>query len=415
MTKPPTSPMFDQLGTWLMDSGLKETSVEDVVQGLGRRLIEGGVSLHRISLGGMLLHPVFGALDVVWNAQDDRVVSRMMPRSIVTNEEFQNSPFFWAISRQIRYHRFELGAGPTEPDFPIFDQFRTDGVSDYLLFFESYGRSDELLWVDLPPGIEGVILALSTRRIGGFSAFEIDYLKALMRPFALCIKSITTQLLAKELLDTYLGRYSGNRVLDGVVQRGDGGTIDCVLFYCDLRSSTKLAETLSLEQYLALINDYFDCTAGAVADHGGEVLKFIGDAVMAIFPIEAGNRPAVDMCRAAVQAAQEAFGRAEQRNRNAAGDGASIHFGIALHRGRVMYGNVGTDRRLDFTTIGPAVNQVTRLEGLCKKLGSPLLASENFMADHNGELVPLGTHVLAGMDQPTGVFTLPDLAPRDSS
>ncbi len=359
----------------------------------------------------MLLHPVFGALDVVWNARDDSVVSQMMPRSAIITEEFQNSPFFWALSGQVGYHRFELGAGPVEPEFPIFERLRADGVSDYLLFFETYGRTESVLWTDLPSGMKGVILSLSTHRIGGFVELEINYLKALMRPLALSIKSTTTHLLAKELLVTYLGNYSGDRVLDGVVQRGDGGTIDCVLFYCDMRSSTKLAEQLSLEHYLALINDYFDCTAGAIADHGGEVLKFIGDAVMAIFPVEAESRPAVDMCRAAVNAAREAFSRAERVNNKAVESGSAIRFGIALHIGRVLYGNVGTDRRLDFTAIGPAVNQVTRLEGLCKSLGTSLVVSETFKADYAGELAPLGAHLLAGMDRAIEVYTLPDLVP----
>ena len=399
--------MFDQLGIWLMDRGLKEASVEDVIQGFGRRLVEAGVSLHRIGLGGLLLHPVFGGLDVVWNSRDDTVTSQMAPRRLVTTEVFRDAPFFWAISNQVDYHRFELGAGPVEPDFPLFDRLRDDGVTDYLLFFESYGRTENLLWADLPAGVEGILLSLSTRRIGGFAKLEIDYLRALMRPSALTIKSTTTHQLSKALLDTYLGRYSGNRVLDGVVERGDGGMIDCVLFYCDLRNSTKLAEALSLDSYLALINDYFDCTAGAVVDHGGEVLKFIGDAVMAIFPVEANSRPAVDMCRAAVSAARDAFSRAVALE--GVSDRPAFRFGISLHMGQVMYGNVGTESRLDFTVIGPAVNQATRLEGLCKSTGSSLIASENFHEHYAGELIPLGSHLLAGMDYELEVYSLPDL------
>lgn len=277
---------------------------------------------------------------------------------------------------------------------------------DYLLFFETYGRDAEAHWHDLLPGIEGVLLSVSTGRIGGFTDIEIRYARALMRPLALAVKSSTTNMLARELLDTYLGRYSGNRVLKGVVERGDGGAIDCVLFYCDLRGSSQLADRLPMERYLALINDYFDCTAGAVTDHGGEVLKFIGDAVMAIFPIEE-DRPATDMCRAAVTAAREAQARVAAIEGRYREDGIDIRFGIALHTGRAMYGNVGTDRRLDFTTIGPAVNQVTRLEGLCKALDVPLIASQHFARDYAGELVPLGSHRLAGMDQPIEVFTLP--------
>lgn len=403
--------MFDQIGIWLMDRGLREARVEDIVQGFGQRLVEAGVSLHRLSLGGMLLHPVFGALDVVWNARFDSVVSQMMPRKVITTAAFQNSPFYWIISRQDRFHRFQLGAGPTEPDFPIFERLRGEGVTDYLLFFESYGRNNDVHWADLPAGAEGIILSLSSRRSGGFSDYEVAYITALMRPFALCIKSLTTHSLAQALLDTYLGKYSGNRVLDGMVERGDGGMIDCVLFYCDLRNSTGLAEQLSSEEYLALINGYFDCTAGAVVEHGGEVLKFIGDAVLAIFPIDSQHRPASDMCRAAVTAARDAFGRAAGLGGLSAEVHKALRFGISLHVGQVMYGNVGTDRRLDFTVIGPAVNHATRLESLCKVVGAPLIASDTFSAHFDGELAAIGRHQLSGLSAPVDVFTLPEHAP----
>ena len=413
--EPPASPMFDQLGSWLIDSGIREADVDTVVRGFGRRLVAAGVPVYRLSLGGMVLHPLFGALDVVWTAQDDAVVNQMMPRRVVTTEAFQNSPFFWAIVGNVPFHRFRLDAAPVEPEFPIFDKLRGAGITDYLLFFESYGRTNHVHWADLPPGMEGILLSLSTRRIGGFTDFEIAYLQALMRPFALCIKSITTQELARALLDTYLGTHSGNRVLDGMVERGDGGMIDCVLFYCDLRNSTRLAEELSPEHYLALINCYFDCTAGAVVDHGGEVLKFIGDAVLAIFPVDPVERPAADMCRAAVSAARDAFRRAAQA-RDLPGELSPVlNFGIALHLGQVMYGNVGTDRRLDFTVIGPAVNQATRLEGLCKSLGTPLVASEAFARHYDGAaegaMVPIGRHLLAGTAAEIEVFTVPDFRP----
>ena len=405
--------MFDQIGLWLMERGLRESDVDEVVRGFGQRLVEAGVSLQRVSLGGMFLHPVFGAMDVVWNAHDDTVVNQMMPREVVTTPEFRNAPFFWAITQQVDFQRFRLGAGPVEPEFPIFERLRDSGVSDYLLFFESYHRKNDVLWADLPPGMEGIALSLSTRRIGGFSDFEVAYLRALMRPFALCVKSLTTHALARALLDTYLGKYSGARVLNGMVERGDGGLIDCVLVYCDLRDSTRLAEVMTPDDYLALINDYFDCTAGAVVDHGGEVLKFIGDAVLAIFPIDAGERPAADMCRAAISAAREAFDRSrrecEDKNRPA----DSLRFGISLHVGQVMYGNVGTERRLDFTVIGPSVNYANRLEGLCKRLDTPLIVSDSFRAHYDGDLHPLGRHALSGASAKIETFTLPEFAPGD--
>ena len=164
---------------------------------------------------------------------------------------------------------------------------------------------------------------------------------------------------------------------EGVIERGDGGIIDCVLFYSDLRDSTKLTENLPLDGYLSLINKYFDCSAGAVTDHGGEVLKFIGEAVMAIFPIDLQSLPAVDMCRAAISAARDAFGRAAALSGQNPED-AGFSYGLSLHLGQVMYGNLDTERLLDFTVMVPVVNQVTRLEGLCKTMGVPIVMSEGF-------------------------------------
>lgn len=201
-------------------------------------------------------------------------------------------------------------------------------------------------------------------------------------------------------------------MLDGLVERGDGRLIDCVLWYCDLRDSTRLADETPLDDYLATLNDYFDCTAGAVLDHGGEVLKFIGDAVMAIFPVEAGSRPPPDMCRAAMMTAKDAIARAQRLNETRTEKNQpEIKFGIALHVGQVMYGNVGTDRRLDFTVIGPAANEVARLDGLSKKLQTPIVASAAFSEEHPGELAALGTHEVQGIDRGLAAFTAPELAP----
>ena len=229
-----------------------------------------------------------------------------------------------------------------------------------------------------------------------------------MRPLALAVKSSITHQLTRALVDTYLGGYSGKQILDGLVTRGDGGMIDCVLFYCDLRNSTKLSEQLQLSDYLELINTYFECTAGAVIDHGGEVLKFVGDAVMAIFPIDTEKRPTVDMCRAAMNSVAEAFDRAQKHNLAKSDDYPEIDFGVSLHVGQAMYGNVGIDRRLDFTVIGPAVNKVARLEGLCKQLNTRLVISDSFKDQYAGELECLGTYEVAGSHDKVDVYTSTD-------
>lgn len=411
-----TSPLFEGLGTWLMTQGLREASITDLVQNAGRRLVAGGIPIYRLSVGGMVLHPVFGALDVIWDADSDQVRNELMPRELTTSEEFQNAPFFHMATNRIPFMHQPLYESPAEREYPIYNRLRANGVTDYFAFFQSYGRTEEVKWADLPPGLEGVLGSFSTRRIGGFAELEIEYLKALSLPLSLSVKSTTTYDLANALLDAYLGRYSGGHVLDGLIERGDGRLIDCVIWFCDLRDSTSMADEMPLDAYLETLDEYFDCTAGAVIDHGGEVLKFIGDAVMAIFPVEDQTRPRVDMCRAAVNAAREAMSRAERCNTGRADKGLlPIRFGISLHVGEVMYGNVGTRRRLDFTVVGPAVNEASRLEGLCKALGKPVTISTEFKDVFHGGLVSLGTHEVAGKKDGMEVFTMPEFVAGDSA
>ena len=286
-------------------------------------------------------------------------------------------------------------------------------MTDYLVAFHPYGLDGKVLWADLPAATRGVVSSFSTRRIGGFDPHEIEYLRSLTLPLSFCVKANMTRELAQTVLDTYLGTYSGSQVLDGLVERGDGNLIDCVLWYCDLRDSTALADKIPLEEFLGMMNDYFECTAGAVLDHGGEVLKFIGDAVIAIFPYEEEIRPLANMARAAVATAREAISRVDRHNENLKGtDRPAIRFGISLHIGSVMYGNIGTDRRLDFSVIGPATNEVVRLEDLCKKLHTPVAVSSSFNEIYPEELVPLGKHPAAGVEGGLTAFTLPEFGPQ---
>ncbi len=407
----PYSPLFDGVATWLLEQGLHHGGLAEIIQGLGRRLVAGGVPLHRISIGGMLLHPTFGALDVVWEAPLDQIRSNMASRGEIYMPEFQNSPFFIAAKEDIPFQRFPLEQPDLNMEFPIFDKLRAAGVTDYIVFYRTYGRRDLELWSGLPQGMEGALGSFSTRRIGGFTDMEVEYLRALTTPLSLIIKAKTGHELAKTLLDTYLGKYSGGQVLNGLIERGNGRLVDCVLWYSDLRGSTALAEQLSMDDYLATLDEYFDCTAGAVLDHGGEVLKFIGDAVMAIFPFDETERPAVDMCRAAMSTAREAIRKMERSNAEREGSGLPpIKFGVSLHLGQVMYGNVGTERRLDFTVIGPAANEATRLEGLCKRFRTPVVASAKFNEVFPDELAALGAPEAAGVTGGVDAYTPPDMA-----
>ena len=407
-----TAQPFDGVTRWLLEQGYQELDLGELLRGLGQRLVASGNPIHRIAIGGMILHPVFGALDVTWEAQTNVVRNEKFPRSGFTLPEFQNAPFFYSVVNNLPFERYHIEENDLVRSFPIFDKFRAQGVTDYLVAFHSYGLDGKVLWADVPAAIRGVANSFSTRRIGGFEPHEIEYLRALTLPLSFCIKASMVRELAQTVLDTYLGTYTGGQVLDGLVERGDGKRIDCVLWYCDLRDSTALAEKMPLEEFLGMMNDYFECTAGAVLDHGGEVLKFIGDAVIAIFPYEVDSRPLANMAWTAVATAREAIRRVDRHNKNLKGsDCPAIRFGISLHIGSVICGNIGTDRRLDFSVVGPAANEVVRLEDLCKKLHLPVIVSSRFNETYGEELVPLGNHPAAGIEGGLTAFTLREFGP----
>ncbi|MEE8260983.1 MAG: adenylate/guanylate cyclase domain-containing protein, partial [Gammaproteobacteria bacterium] len=233
---------------------------------------------------------------------------------------------------------------------------------------------------------------------------------------SLLLENHSNRRTARTLLETYLGKHTGSMVLDGMVKRGDGETIHAVIWFCDLRDSTMMADTLPKSEFLSILNDFFDCMAGAVLDHGGEVLRFIGDAALAIFPIggtskllEEACTPSEGACKRALDAARNARQRIDALNkrRQEAGD-PPIRYGLALHVGDVMYGNIGVPQRLEFTVIGKAANEAARLEGMCKELGEPILISSAFPRCFPGEMRSLGTHSLRGVSEPQEVFALTD-------
>jgi adenylate cyclase len=253
-------------------------------------------------------------------------------------------------------------------------------------------------------------VSLATRRPGGFSDHDIAETQKLLHLFALLMENFTNRELAQTLLETYLGRKTGKRVLQGQIRRGDGESIDAVIWFSDLRESTPLARRLGEQRFLGLLNDYFEATAGAVLEHGGEVLRFIGDASLAVFPVaaDADAQARRGTCATAVEAARSARARAAAANerRGAAGE-EPFHCGIGLHLGRVLYGNIGTPERLEFSVIGAAANETARIESLCKRTGRDVVLSRA-VADALGAQWPvLGHFELAGVDRPMEVLALP--------
>jgi adenylate cyclase len=224
------------------------------------------------------------------------------------------------------------------------------------------------------------------------------------------LEILAVRMISRNLMDTYLGHSAGERVLQGEIYRGVNETIESVVWISDLRSFTRVSDEFAPPVMLGILNDHSERVVGAIADHGGEVLKFMGDSVLTIFPVDAehGPQPAVTAALAAVRDATKriAEGNAARREKGL----TEIGFGIALHHGNVVYGNIGAPDRLDFTVIGPAVNQTARIEAMCRMLERPVLASQQIADASSEKLVSLGFHTLRGVREPQEIFTSPELA-----
>jgi class 3 adenylate cyclase len=254
------------------------------------------------------------------------------------------------------------------------------------------------------PGPDGAVLGWAgTRPFGGA---EAERLRQVARFAAAPLAALATRAALAALLEAYLGRRSAARVQAGVLRRGTGETIRAVLLAADLRDFTALSEVTEPAEMIAGLDAWFDRVAGAVHAFGGEVLKFIGDGVLAIFPVTGTPAEACEAALRAVVAARAGMAHLDAM-RQAQGL-PPLPFGAALHLGEMLWGNIGAVDRLDFTAIGPAVNLVSRLEGLCRPLGRSVLISGAVAALTTTPLVPLGEHVLRGIAAPCAVFTLPD-------
>jgi adenylate cyclase len=290
--------------------------------------------------------------------------------------------------------RYDLTAPAQEGEFPILQDLRSEGYTDYVVHSVPFADGSRKA------------LSLATQRAGGFDADELRLFEAMIPAVAFNLEVQALRRTARTLLDTYVGQQSGGRVLEGQIQRGTGETIRAVIWLCDLRGFTNLSEALSREVLIDLLNCYFGPMCDAVASQGGEILKFIGDAMLAIFPI--GQDTANDTaktCQAALIAAERAQAALREENERRGRAGLPrIEYGLALHLGDVMYGNIGSDTRLDFTVIGPAVNLTARIESMCRQLGPQLLLSSEFVKSGGIAAKSVGTFSLKGVGADQEIF-----------
>lgn len=370
------------LHDWLVDGAPGAASSADVLQRAGDELAAAGVRLARAAAFVRTLHPSVMGRRFLWRPGAP-VEIRDAPHSMLPSDEYIKSPVYVVTStgKELRRRLDEAAAA----EFEILAQQRDSGLTDY---------------VCLPlPFLSGEIHAITftTDAAGGFSDEELTALRAVTRPLARVAEILALRRTATALLSAYVGRDAGERILGGKILRGDTETIRCVIWFSDLRGFTSMSGSARPDEIILVLNRVFDCQVPAVEKHGGEVLKFMGDGMLAIFPIDAA-RPPARVCAEALAATTDAFAALDALNaeRTAAGD-AALAFGVSLHVGDVAYGNIGGAARLDFTCIGPAVNLASRIEGLTGRLGKRLLVSDAFARASGTPMRTVGTFELKGV------------------
>ncbi len=373
---------------WLMTEGLRITDAKSFLERFAACLTTAGVDVCRITTGVPVLHPQLFSTSALWR-HGQGVTERRYRVDPSQDAILANSPIRAAYEG--RSFRSRLTKPAEAEEFPILDELRRGGMTDYLV-----------LPVPFSDGTNKA-LSLATARSGGFTDDEMALFAAMTPAVAVNLEIQALRAMARTLLDTYVGRQSGGRVLAGQIRRGVGETINAVIWLSDLRGFTSLSESLPRDALLELLDHYFGPMCDAVEANGGEVLKFIGDSVLAIFPVEPD---AASACRRALEAARSAKAAIEAENRLRAASGAPlIHYGLGLHVGDVMYGNIGGATRLDFTVIGPAVNLTARIESMCKTLErSPLLSAE-FVRLSGVEAEYVGEFSLKGVGAPQPIYS----------
>ncbi|MEM7403721.1 MAG: adenylate/guanylate cyclase domain-containing protein [Pseudomonadota bacterium] len=362
------------------------------------RLVSIGVPVIRGHLTHPTLHPMVAAQSATWEREDGARTSNYHHGS--NADDWIQSPLHHIVHNTLPHIRRRL-EGPDELlDFPILSVLKERGATDYLGYAVPFaGR------VDAASTDDGIVGSWVTNRPGGFSNGDFDALFRVQRALAVACKVLIREQITRTILTTYLGTDAGHQVLRGNIQRGDGERIRAIIWYSDMRNSTPLADRLSGPQFIDALNQYFECSAGAVIKHGGEVLRFIGDAVLGIFPVRDGRTeaPAQQALAAAVEAERRLV---EVNARRRSNHEVEVDFGLALHIGEVMYGNIGVAERLEFSVTGPAANEVARMESLTKTLGQRVVISAALAGIAGAPLDSLGFHTLRGVATPQEVFGL---------
>jgi adenylate cyclase len=396
------------LMNWLVGQGLTGLPENDLIRGFCERCRTAGLDVSRASVFIDTLHPIFEGRGFRWNDTQTNESDMFEYRSTSEGEAAQN----WR--RSIFYYMLESGVGELEVnfadraslDFSLIDELAAKGHRHLVAFVHRFGEAGTLGQMD------SVYSYWVTRRPGGFGELGLSALRDLVPLLGLAIKSGAQVEIARTLGRVYLGRDASEQVLRGRIARGVTERIAAVLWFSDLRGSTAISESITPGEIIPFLNDYAQASIDAIHDAGGDVLKLIGDGVLAMFTGDdmSGAR------RAALQAEHQFRKNMMTLNARRAKEGLPITSAyLGLHVGEVYYGNIGSEDRLDFTVVGPAVNEVSRIASMCRSIDRDLLASAEFRSglDATGRryLVSTGRYALRGIGRAQDLYTLdPDIA-----
>jgi adenylate cyclase len=401
-----TNGRINELQLWAIHEGLRRAPAAPLFEDFCRRLVGLGVPLWRAFAGMRTLHPQWAGYTYTWRRDHDAVHPTRRERGRAYDRDLRDSPY-WHLrdaatgpDMPLRLRRRLIGDG-AQRDFPIAEDLAIAGATDYVAELIPVGMVSEAF----PDS--GIGFSFATDHIDGFGENDLKLIQAVLPAVALAIMSDAEHTIAAELLAAYLGADAGRRVHAGVVERGSVESIRSVLWYADIRGFTPLADATPGPVLVEMLDDVFEALTVALRPRGAQVLKFLGDGMLASFAF--ADAMCSETCGRALDAAAEAMRNIDRFNADRTRTGKPIAVvDLALHVGEVLYGNVGAVDRLDFTVIGPAVNEVARIETLCEPLDRKVLVSAALaaaVADGN-RLEPLGAHVLRGVREPAEIFAL---------
>jgi len=405
-------PRVSGIARWVAEAGVATADPAELVRRLAERLRVDGVSLGRLWVGADILHPTIGARTVSWSRRHGLEATGFgrSERRDFDHPQWRATPLRLVLSERLPEFRRRLVAGYERGEFALLDSFLADGLTDYLacaVYFPEGTVVGETA---------GMVVTFASDGPEGFGEPEIELLRACVQPLALAWRSILLLDALRAVAGTYLGADVADRVLAGRIARGQVETIRAAIWFSDLEGFTALADTLPEDRLVALLNAYAGTVLDTIVGFGGEVLKLMGDGVLAIFPLDEQQEAP---CRAALDAAVATLQRVDRlgAERRAAGQPTTRLF-VGLHLGEVLYGNIGSADRLDFTVLGPAVNEAARIERTCRTVDRPVVASAAFArssGEIGGRLVPLGSFALRGVARPQELFALDPSALAETS